>query len=363
MLKIFTPIVILLIVSGSLLLLEERKTFDISTLVHIDPIPHTEKLIQEKKYAQAEEYLSYFIKQQYVKENPKAIELLKTIQEKRSSFSYKSEKFIEGIIKGGSDEEIGRASAIASDFLVIGDIRDLSIQGVHYANDEKVDNLIVALSSLGILATATTVYTVGATAPIKSSISLLKYGKRVNKIPSWFQTELINYIKIAKETKSLDKINTLLEPIHKLYNKVGLNQTLHILKISKNRKELKSLANFASRFEKRTQVLLQITNNQAIKYAQAMPKVSKKNFLFASTFGERGLKGLSKLGENKFIKRVGFNSHFLKTAYKGNLNSLFNALLKNIPNSALFGIVFLGLWYFILKFFKVARLFGFRNIF
>ena len=363
MLKIFTPIVILLIVSGSLLLLEERKTFDISTLVHIDPIPHTEKLIQEKKYAQAEEYLSYFIKQQYVKENPKAIELLKTIQEKRSSFSYKSEKFIEGIIKGGSDEEIGRASAIASDFLVIGDIRDLSIQGVHYANDEKVDNLIVALSSLGILATATTVYTVGATAPIKSSISLLKYGKRVNKIPSWFQTELINYIKIAKETKSLDKINTLLEPIHKLYNKVGLNQTLHILKISKNRKELKSLANFASRFEKRTQVLLQITNNQAIKYAQAMPKVSKKNFLFASTFGERGLKGLSKLGENKFIKRVGFNSHFLKTAYKGNLNSLFNALLKNIPNSTLFGIVFLGLWYFILKFFKVARLFGFRNIF
>ena len=363
MLKIFTPIIIFLLLISSLLILEERKTFDYSTLVHINPIPHTQKLINVKKYVEAEEYLTFFMEQKYIQENPKAQKLLKLIQTKRSSYSYKTGKFVEGIIKGGSDEEIGRASAIASDFLVIGDIRDLSIEGVHYANDEKVDNLIVALSSLGLLATATTIYSAGATAPIKISISLLKYGKRVNKIPSWFQSELIKYVKTAKETKSLDKINTLLEPIHKLYNKVGLNQTLHMLKISKNTKELTALANFGSRFGKKSQVLLQTTNNKAIKYAMAMPKVSKKNFLFASTYGERGLKGLSKLGENKFMKRVGFNSHFAKTAYKGNLNSLFNTLLRNIPNTALFGMVFLGLGYFILKFFKIARRFGLKNIF
>jgi hypothetical protein len=357
MLKIFTPIFILLLVSTSLLLLEERKMFDIRTLTHIDPTPHTQKLIGEKKYVEAEEYLSFFMKENYVKENPKANELLLLIQNKRASYPYKAEKFLEGIVKGGSDEDIGRVSAIASDFLVVGDIRDLSIEGVHYANDQKVDKLIVALSSLGLLATAGTVYSLGAAAPIKTSISLLKYGKRVKKIPSWFQTELIKYIKIANETKSLEKVNTLLQPIHKLYNKVGLNQTLHLLKLSKNANELKILSNFGSRFGKNSQVLLQTTNNKALAYAINMPKVSNKSFIFASTYGTRGLKGLRKMGENKFMKRVGFNSNLAKTTYKGNLNSLFNYLLKHIPNYALFGMVFLGLGYFVLKFFKVVKRF------
>jgi len=50
-----------------------------------------------------------------------------------------------------------------------------------------------------------------------------------------------------------------------------------------------------------------------------MPKVSNKNFIFASSYGENGLKGLSRMGENKFMRRLGFYSNFTKTSYKGNL--------------------------------------------
>jgi len=355
LLKLFTPIFILLLVIGSMLILQERKTFDCSTLVHIDPVPHTEKLVVNNKYAEAEEYLSFFMDEPYVKDNPKAKLLLKIIQEKRSSYDYKTEKVLEGIVKGKSDEDIGRASAIASDFFVIGDVRDLSIQGANYANGKEVDNLIVALSSLGLLASATTLYSAGATAPIKTSISVLKYGKKVNKIPLWLQEKIIKYAKVAKETKSLDKITTLLQPISKMYNKVGLNQTLNILKASKNSKELLVLANFSSRFGKKSPILLLSTNNRALKYATAMPHVSTKSFIHASTYGEDGLKGLKKLGEAKFMKRVGFYANLSKTTYKGNLNSLFNYLLKNIPNSLLYTVVILGLLYFISKFYSLAK--------
>ena len=355
MLKIFTPIIILFAVSFSLLILNERKIFDISTLVHINPLPHTKKLILNKKYVEADEYLSFFMQQDYVKNNPESFKLLETIRNKRDSYGYQTEKFFEGIVKGGSDEEIGKISAIASDFLVIGDIRDLSIEGIHYANDQKVDNFILALSSLGILATATTIYSLGATTPVKTSLSLLKYGKKVNKIPSWLQHKIINYAKIAKETNSLDKLNSLVEPISKMYNKIGLNQTLNLLKSSKNLKELKALANFSSRFKKNSHVLLGVTHNKALLYAKNMPKVSNKSFMFASTYGENGLKGLHRLGENKFLRRVGFYSHLTKTTYKGNFNSFINWLLKNIPNYLLFGTVFLGLFYFITKFFRVFQ--------
>jgi len=353
--RILVPFFMLILVNFSLFLLNERQTFDVRTLVHIDPIPHTEQLINEKKYVDAHEYLSYFIDYPYVKENPKSQELLQEIESKRNSYGYKADKFLEGIIKGGSDEDIGKASAIASDFLVIGDIRDLAIQGQHYYNNEKVDNVMVALSSLGLLATASTVYSLGTTAPIKTSVSVLKYGKRVKKIPSWLNKTLIEQAKIAKETKSLEQIKTLFQPIHKLYEKVGLQQTLNILKKTKNFKELKNMVSFSSRFGKKSQILLQTTHNKALTYAKAMPNVQSKNILYASTYGEKGLKGLQKLGEKRFMKRMRFQANLLKTTYKGNFNSLFNYLLKNIPNSVLYAITFFGLFYFLRKFLMVAR--------
>ena len=351
MFKLFISLFILLLLIASLLILEERKTFDINTLVHIDPIPHVKELIKQKKYVEAEEYLSYFIKYDYVKKNPEASKLMQSIQTTRDSFEYKKEKLIQGIVEGNSDEDIGRASAIASDFLVIGDIRDLLIEGMHYSNDEEVDQLMLSLSTLGLLATATTIYSLGATAPLKGSISLLKYGKRLNKIPLWLQTKLIKQIELAKKTKSLKEVQYLLTPLEKLYYKIGLKNSLNLLSKSRNLKELTSLSKFATHFGKNSQVLLKSTNNTALKYMHKMPNVSKKNFLYASTYGEQGLKGMHKLGTNKFMKRVGFSSNLAKTTYKGNLNSLFNALLKKIPNQLLYAISVFGLFYFIRKFF------------
>jgi len=355
MLKIFTPIFILVLVTSSLLILEERKTFDIRTLVHIDPLPHTKELISKEKYVEAEEYLSYFISFDYVKKNPLNQELLNTIKLKRENYSYKAKKFFEGITEGKSDEDIGKISAIASDFLVIGDVRDLSIEGKHYLNHEKVDKVILALSSLGLLATASTVYTLGATSSMKSSISILKYGKRVNKLPTWLSDQLIIQAKISNKTKSLDNLKNLLHPVYKLYEKVGLAQTLNLLKSTKNLKELKSLISFASYFGKKSYILLQITKGRALHYIKLIPKIKNTNILYASTYGERGLKGLTKMGEKRFIKRVGFGSNLTKTTYKGNLNSFFNYLLKNIPSSLLYIISLLGLLYFIKKFYILTR--------
>ena len=353
--KLFIPLTLLILVSLSLLLLQERKTFDIRTLIRIDPLPKVEKLIAEKKYLEAHEYLTYYIEYPYVKENPKSAQLLQVIEEKRNSYAYKTAKFLEGILKGGSDEDIGKASAIASDFLIIGDIRDLSIEGMHYMHDEKVNNVMVALSSLGLITTASTVYTLGATTPIKTSISLLKYGKRVNKLPSWLSNKLIEQAKMAKELNSIKGIQTLLEPIYQLYNKIGLNQTLNLLKNTKNFQDLKTLITFSSRFGKKSHILLQSTNNTALNYAKQLPNIHAKDFIYASTYGENGLRGLKKMGKNRFMKRVGFYSNLTKTTYKGNFNSLFNYLLKTIPSKILFGIAFLGLFYFIWKFFSLAK--------
>ena len=353
--KPFIYTMLLILITLSLLLLQERKVFDIRTLVQIDPIPHTVKLIGQGKYAKADEYLSYFMEYSYVYENPKSKKLLQEIREKRESYEYQSDKFIEGLLKGKSDEDIGKASAIASDFLIIGDIRDLSIEGSRYYHDKEVDKVVVALSSLGLVATISTVYTLGATAPIKTSISVLKYAKRADKLPKWLSTELIKHAKIAKDSYSVKHIEKLLAPVHKLYEKVGLTQTLELLKNTKSLNELKTIMNFSSKFSKKTSILLQVTNHKALSYRKNLQNISPKNILYASSYGENGLKGLSKMGEGKFILRTGNRVNLLKTGYKGNLNSIFTYLLKHIPSWLLFTISFLGLLYFIKDFYSVGK--------
>jgi len=355
---LYKPIVyigVLLLISLSLLLLQERKVFDIRTLTQTDPLPHTKELIKEKKYAQADAYLSYFITYPYVKKNPESRKLLQEIQEKRNSYKYQGEKLIEGIVNGKSDEDIGKASAIASDFLLIGDIRDLSIEGTHYYDDKKVDKVVVALSSLGLIATVSTIYTLGATAPIKTSISVLKYAKRANKLPIWLSNSLVQQAKLAKQSYSLKKVEALLTPINKLYQKLGLTQTLALLKNTKSFKDLENLTKFSSRFKSKSPILLKISNGKALLFSKKLSNASNKNILYASTYGEDGLKAMSKMGEGKFMLRMGDRVNLLKTGYKGNLNFLFNYLLKHLPTWLLFTISFLGLFYFLKEFYFVIK--------
>ncbi len=356
--KLLTPIIVILIVTLSLFLLEERKVFDIRTLAHIDPVPKTEQLIKENKYAEANEYLSYFMKYEYVNRDPKAITLLNDIKKVRESYKYKKDKFFEGLTQGKSDEDIGRITAIVSDFLVVGDVRDLTIAGTNYAKGQEVDKTIVALSSLGIIASASTLYTLGASAPIKSSISVLKFGKRAGKIPTWLDKLIIKEAKIATDTKSLKNIKKIVEPIHTLYNKVGLNQTLDLIKRTKNLSELKGMVKLSSKFGKESSVLIKNSGVKSLKLIQQMPNVKKGDILYASTYGSKGITALKRMGQSKFMKRMRISANLVKTGYKGNLDTLFTRLLKTIPTKILFGMAFLGLFYFLYKF-----SFLFRNVF
>ncbi len=355
--KLLSQIFILILIVFSLMLLREREVFDTRGLIHIDPMPKTWELIKEKRYAQADDYLSYFMQFDYVKDNPKAVELLKALKEKRDSFEYKRDKIIEGIISGKSDESIGKVSAIASDFLVIGDIRDLTIQGKNYfKGDKEVDKVVVALSTLGLVATVSTIYTLGASSSVKSSISILKYAKRVNKIPTWLEKSIIREAKVAKETKSLKNVKGILEPIYNLYERVGLKGTLNILKDTKNLNELKGIVKISKRFGKNSAELLKITGAKSAKLINSMPKVKPKNILYASSYGDKGILALKRMGEAKFLKRVKILSRVSKTTYKGNFDSLIARLLKIVPTSLLFAISFLGLFYYLFKFISILKL-------
>ncbi len=97
MFRAILSIIVFALTALSIVIVEERSLFDTRALVQIDPIPETERLIGEKRYADADEYLSYFMHFDYVKDNSKAIELDRFLKEKRGSLEYRGEKILEGI--------------------------------------------------------------------------------------------------------------------------------------------------------------------------------------------------------------------------------------------------------------------------
>ena len=85
-----------------------------------------------------------------------------------------SGKFALGFTTGsqGSGEEI--AGTVISDFLVIGDIRDLLVQGTNYARGENYDRIILGLSAIGLLTSGGALVTMGGSALIDAGVSVIK---------------------------------------------------------------------------------------------------------------------------------------------------------------------------------------------
>ncbi len=303
-------------------------------LERINPIPKTQELIHTKKLAQAEEYLTFFMHFDYMKNNQEAKELLQTIQEKRASLGYRTNTIMKGIWTGKSDEMEGMISAGVSDFFLFGDLRDLTIEGYHHLKGEEVDKVLVALSSIGVVASGATLASAGASSPIKGSISFLKYAKKSAALPTWLSKYLI---KISKN-KNFKNIKPLFHHISSLVKGAGVGGGLKLLRDTKGLDSLKDTVAFAKIYGKNSATLVTIVGKDVIKYQKSL---SKKAFLLAATYGKAGVKRLGKLGEKGFLKSL------VKPIKTSRIVKLFDKnsahIIKQIPDKVFYVLGLLAL--------------------
>lgn len=333
--KFLFKIVLLLILLVSLALLYTRNYYFIPAQLQEDPLPKVQTLMAEEKYSDAYEYLDYFMQFDYMKENVEAQKMHEALRLKRNSFTYKKDKIVEGILTGTSDELSGQVSAIGSDFFLFGDIRDLLIQGKNYLNKEEVDGVLVGLSSVGLVASASTLFTAGASTAPKAGISVLKLARKQKYMPKWLAKYIAKEAKVVVKTKNIDSVKPLLESVQVLYKNAGLKGSMKLLSKSKNIKDLSTLSNYAKRFGKESDVLLKTTHGSILKYVPNMGKSTTKNIKVASTFGEGGLKSLSKVGEKNFIKSLKIYKSIAKVADKGEYLKVILKGLNMVSNKVL----------------------------
>ena len=189
-------------------------------LTRIDPLPRTRELVAQERYAEAAQYLDYFMAYGYVRGDPVAQHLAREIAARRESLAYQAGKAAEGVWSGQSDEAVGQAAGVISDFLVIGDLRDLARQGWLYAQGEETDPVLIALASLGVAATAVqaggaaaaapsggaTAPAVAAAATAKSGLSALKWLRRANALPGWLGEMLMRAAARLRQQRRLSEM-------------------------------------------------------------------------------------------------------------------------------------------------------------
>ena len=75
---------VLLVALVAMSVLWQRTTFLLMALTRIDPLSETHALVEEERYAEAAEYLGFFIGYDYVGNDPAAQSLYQSIEEQRS---------------------------------------------------------------------------------------------------------------------------------------------------------------------------------------------------------------------------------------------------------------------------------------
>jgi len=328
--RLLRLIALLVFAAASLLLIDRWQVRDpYGALTPLDPLPHTQELIAQNHWEQAEAYLGYFIEHNSTAVTPQARELLSAIRAKRNSWEYKAKALLNGAVTGRGEEVEGMVGAGVADLFVVGDLRDLFIEGNHWLNGEEVDEVILALSSLGIAATAATISTAGGAGGIKGTTSLLKNMRRGRLLPAWLLKALAR-LPSASDTRRA--ANTLMEPIADLYRTSGFLGARTILSQSKSLKELQKMRFFAKQFGKESAVLLRI-DPVALRLAEHAPARAVTR---ASLYGKPGFKALAK--QVKYATRL---SKYISKHYQQLLRMVPLWLLIVVWFGALGGVVFL----------------------
>ena len=328
----------------------QKAQLSVLALSRIDPIPETRAMVAEERYADAADYLDFFIAYDYVKEDPAAQALHAEIESVRGSLSYQASKLSEGLLQGTSDETIGQAASVVTDLLVIGDIRDLANQAANFAQGEDVDEVITALASIGLVATGAQLASIGATAgtagaaaptvaastTAKGGIIILKTARKLGKLPPWLGKAIIKGAKTVKQTKKLDAVTDLFNDVYRLAKTRG---GLKLLSKTTDAASLRRMAKLADTFGDQSAALYRIGGNSFVRTAQRTGDLGVDSIKLAATYGKGGLQVLDKVGALRFAKLTARGS---KMAYKGDVIHLLARLFLKVPDWVLYLLVALG---------------------
>ncbi len=213
--------------------------------------------------------------------------------------------FAKGFISGKSTNISSLSGSVASDFTLIGDLRDGYKEGRKYLNNQNYDKFLLGISLVGIALTASEFATMGATVPLKGGASVLKSAYKSGKITAKFGKVLekklaksvdfklikqADFSSLKNTKKSLKAIAKSVDPkpfksLFKELNRVRKNSSLtdsvELLKYVESEKDLQKIAKISAKYKKDTKGVFKILGKRVLRGGKMVVKLSKE-LIFAA---------------------------------------------------------------------------------
>jgi hypothetical protein len=203
--------------------------------------------------------------------------------------------YLKGLRTGAPDDLAGFTGAMTRDLSGYGDIDDAVTEGTHLANGEPADELVFGLACVGLVATAATFVTVGAAAPARAGLSIVKAAKRTGRLAGplaqWTKRSIREAIDTRKLEAALSKVSikapaesvavvrdavkdavkleriegvtTMVRDVGRIQAKGGTRAALEGLRLSEGPEEVARVARLAEKEGTKTGAILKLAGRAA----------------------------------------------------------------------------------------------------
>jgi hypothetical protein len=219
-------------------------------------------------------------------------------------------QFARGLVTGEPDDMVGLAGTALGDLFVFGDVRDAVREGARLARGEQADELILGLACVGLTVTAATYASLGAGAPARVGLSMVKAARRTERLgagmASWVGRSMRQVVdapalgrtltmasltrpaiavRAARDAVKLEKADALFvaaRDVGRLQAKAGTRAAFDGLKLAEGPRDMSRLARLAETKGSKTRAILKLAGRAAI--ALTFAAFDLASWLFAALF-------------------------------------------------------------------------------
>jgi len=237
------------------------------------------------------------------------------IEREQASWLGKAKRFGGGFVTGSMDSSEAAAGTVISDFLIIGDIRDLGNQGYNAATGQEVDKMVAVLSGIGVITSAAALIPEPgepAIAAADAGMSLMKCLKKINAVTAEFAKEVVELGKGVLQSKKLGRLGIVLQDLGSLAHAAPAGTLGTAMKEVKSADELKAMARCLEMAPNEAITALHVGGGKAKDWMITTPGMSRK------ILGNSLRKGAAALASSRRYIRG------MKFIFRGRLDELRN---------------------------------------
>ena len=279
-----------------------------NNLPEMDYLTEVKNLKREGRFAEALMVAKTGLAELKETDRDALAELEKSVEEEQQSLIRRGKELLRGALVGEGDSLEALIGAVGADMLVIGDVRDLVIQGGKFAVDGDSDELILVLSAVGLLTTVMP--------EVDWVAAFLKVAKKAGALSKRMVEAIVRVVRRALDSREYGDLRRLFGGFQLMVERATPAGALRIMRHLDDPKDVEKVAGFLRR-QSAGGFALHVAGKEGVDLVKGGARASEELLVQAAKKGDAGVAWL-RSGAPKLL-RPHLIVGVLKGVKKGNV--------------------------------------------